>query len=256
MMKILIPVFLKAFKDILRPKILSVIILPFLGSFVIWGSITWLAWDWILNLGFKLYNLALIQRFIEILSPHFLISQDPLVAVTTGAFILVVILPAAIITALFITSVILVPILVGELRKTDFPDIAKKSNSIFTGTGVSISYSLKYLFAWVGSLPLWVAIPFGPILIPYVLLAWFNSRLFTWEIMTEIASPDEIRVFIKKNSRTLFFLGLLTSILYYIPILNFVAPVIVSAAFARFCLTRFKADPPMPQKTAGLSKLF
>ncbi len=239
-MNSLIPILISAFKDVLRPKILAVITLPFLGSFVIWGLITWLTWDWILGLGFKLYNLGIMQRLVQILSPYFALSADPLVGVTAGAFILVVIVPAALITALFITSVVLVPILVSELRKTDFPDLVKKSNSIFTGTGTSISYSLKYIFAWIGSLPFWVAIPFGAVFIPYLLLAWFNSRLFAWEVMTEIATKEETRAFVKKNSKPLFMLGLLTSFLYYIPVLNFVAPVIVSAAFARFCLSRFK----------------
>ena len=239
-MKLLFPVLLKAFKDILKPKILSVIILPFLGSFLVWGLITWMMWDWILSLGFRLYKVGLMQRLVEILAPYFTLSQDPLVAVTAGAFIAVVILPAAFVTALMITSVVLVPILVNELRKTDFPTIIKKSNSMFAGTGVSISYSMKYFFSWIGSLPFWVMIPGGAIVIPYLLLSWFNSRLFTWEIMTEIANPEEIKIFVNENSKPLFLLGLMTSILYYIPVLNLVAPVIVSAAFARFCLTRFQ----------------
>lgn len=239
-MKLLFPVLLKAFKDILKPKILSVIILPFLGSFLVWGLITWMMWDWILSLGFRLYKVGLMQRLVEILAPYFTLSQDPLVAVTAGAFIAVVILPAAFVTALMITSVVLVPILVNELRKTDFPTLIKKSNSMFAGTGVSISYSMKYFFSWIGSLPFWVMIPGGAIVIPYLLLSWFNSRLFTWEIMTEIANPEEIKIFVNENSKPLFLLGLMTSILYYIPVLNLVAPVIVSAAFARFCLTRFQ----------------
>lgn len=214
--------------------------LPFVGSFVLWGLITWALWDWILGLGFNLYNLGIMQGLVKLLSPYFVLTQDLLVSVTAGVFILGVILPAALITALLITSVVLVPVLVSELRKTEFPDVLKKSNSIFTGTATSLSYSAKYIFSWIGSLPFWVAIPFGAVFIPFLLLAWFNSRLFTWEVMTEIATVEETKLFVQQNSKPLFLLGLLTSFLYYIPVLNFVAPVIVSAAFARFCLTRFK----------------
>lgn len=239
-MKLLLPIIISAFKDIFRPRILSIVIVPFLGSFIIWSLVTWALWDWILSLGFKLYNLGVMQRLVEILSPYFALTQDPLISVTAAAFIIVVIFPAAIITALLITSVVLVPILVNELRKTDFPTVLKKSNSMFTGTGTTLSYSLKYFFSWVASLPFWIAIPFGALIIPYVLLAWFNSRIFAWEVMIEIASPEETRIFVKKNTKHLFILGLLTSILYYIPIVNFVAPVIVSAVFARYCLTHSK----------------
>ena len=237
-LKMLISVLFKALRDVLRPRILSVIILPFLGSFLIWGLVTWLSWEWILNLGFKLFNLGIMQRMVEMLSPYFVMTQDPLMAVTAAVFIVVVIFPAAIVTALLITSVILVPVLVGELRRTDFPSIIKKSNSMFAGSAKSISYSLKYFFCWVGSLPFWVAIPFGAIFIPFFLLAWFNSRLFTWEVMTEVATVEETKFFIDQNSRSLFVLGILTSVFYYIPFVNLAAPVISSATFARFCLTR------------------
>jgi CysZ protein len=233
----------KAFFDILKPRVLSVIFLPFVGSFLLWGTVTYLSWDWIINLGFKFYHIGIMQRLVAMLSPYFVLTQNPLTFVTAAVFILVVIIPAAVVTALLITSVVLVPIIVDELRKTDFPKILKISNSMFTGTGTSISYSMKYFFSWIASLPFWVAIPFGAIVIPFLLLSWFNSRLFTWEIMTEFATKNQIKIFVKENSKPLFVLGLMTSCLYYVPFLNLIAPVISSAAFARFCLSRFKSDP-------------
>ena len=236
----LISVLLKSLRDVLRPKILAVMALPFLASFLIWSLVTWFAWDWILDLGFKFYSIGIMQRMIEMLSPYFLVTQDPLMSVTAAVFIVIVIFPAAIVTALLITSALLVPIIVDELRSADFPSIVKKSNSIFTGALTSFSYSIKYLIYWIGSLPFWVAIPFGALFIPFLLLAWFNSRLFAWEVMAEIATNEETKVFVKENSRSLFMLGLFTSFFYYIPLVNFFAPVISSAAFARYCLTRFK----------------
>lgn len=228
----------------MRPRLLAIMVVPFFGSFLIWGIVTWLLWDVFTGWGVQLYQWPVMQKLVEVLGPYFVMTENPLVFVTVAAIIVMAIVPAAVITALFITSVLLVPMIVSELRRTEFPSIEKKSISIFAGTGTSIVYSLKYFATWIITLPLWIVIPFGPIIVPYLLVAWFNSRLFTWEVMTEIATPAENKVFMAKHSRPLFTLGLVSSLFYYVPFVNLVAPVIVSAAFARFCLQKYAAQTP------------
>lgn len=233
---------LRALQDLVRPKIMAVMAVPFLGSFAIWSLVTWAFWDWITGLGYQFYQWPLIQKLVELLSPYFVLSDDPITAVIAGAFILILILPAALVTALFIASLILVPIIVKDLREREYPQLTPKNNSIFAGIGPSIGYSFKYFITWVVSLPLWVLIPAGALIIPFLLVAWFNSRLFAWEVMTEIASQQEIQPFLEKHSKDLFILGLITTLFYYIPIVNIIAPVITSAAYARFCLKSYVTD--------------
>lgn len=225
--------------DILKPKVLILLLLPFFISFMLWGFVTYLSWDWITGLGLSLYNQPWMQKLVELLSPITQFSENPLVAVIVLVFILFVIFPAALITALLITSIILVPVLVAELRKNDFPTLVKKSTSMLTGTGTSLAYSIKYFASWVGSLPFWL-IPGGALVVPFLLIAWFNSRLLSWEVLTEVTEPNEIREIMKKNSKPLFILGLVTAPLYYIPVVNIVAPVLTSALFARYCLNLLK----------------
>jgi hypothetical protein len=228
--------FLLAFKDILRPRIIGLLFLPFLGSAILWGAITYFLWGWLTNLGITLLQVGFIQSVIKFISNYLVIGHDPLILIAKLFFILGVILPLALITALILTSIFLVPIIVEEIRKTDFPTLVKKSNSLFSGTTATLSLSAKYFFSWVGTLPLWLLIPGGSLLVPYLLLSWFNSRLFTWEVMVEMASIDETKIFIKGHSFNLWVLGLLTSTLYFIPILNLIAPIITAAAFSRYCL--------------------
>jgi hypothetical protein len=238
-MKTMSSMILLGLKDVLKPKIMAVLLLPFFGSALIWSLITYFSWDWITGLGLEIYNFSIIQRFVEIISPYFQFTSNPLVFVTTAVFLILIIFPAAMITALFITSVVLVPILVTELRKSDFPTMVKKSTNMFTGTTISIGYSIKYFASWIGSLPFWILIPGGALIIPYLLISWFNSRLLTWEILAEIATPEDIKPFAEAHSRPLFILGLITSALYYVPLLNFIAPVIVSSIFTRYCLSHY-----------------
>lgn len=234
--------FFSGLKDLLRPRILAVMFVPFLLSAFVWSLLVWLCWDLILDMGFQLYNSPLIQRLVEMLAPYFALTEDPIAFVTVATFIVLIVIPAALITALILTSILLVPTLVDELRKTDYPGLTKKSNSLFTGTGTSLMYSLKYMASWIVSLPLWLMLPGGALIVPYLLVAWFNSRIFTWEVMTEVADRSEIPGFVSKNSRALLALGLLTALTYYIPVVNLIAPVITSAAFARFCLKRYSKD--------------
>ena len=228
--------FLTAFKDILRPKIVGLLLTPFIGSILFWGSLTYFLWGWLTNLGILLFQTSLIQSMIDLLSSYLIIGHDPFVFFTKFFFILAVILPLSLITALIITSIFLVPIVVEELRKTDFPSLVKKSNSIFSGTTATLSISAKYFSSWIGTLPLWFLFPGANLIVPYLLLSWFNSRLFTWEVMIEISTNTETKEFIQNHFINLWSLGLLTSILYFIPILNFIAPVLTAAAFSRYCL--------------------
>lgn len=234
--------FLISFKDILKPRIISVVVMPFLASFLFWGLLTYFFWAQISGLGLMLYNAAWMQTILTWFSDYFIISSDPFIWITSLAITLGVILPLAFISALLLTSIFLVPVIVEEIRKTDFPTLMKKSNSVFVGTTASISLSAKYFFSWVGTLPLWIILPGGSVIIPFLLLSWFNSMLFTWEVMIEVASKEETKIFIKKNKLELFGLGLLTSLLYFVPFLNFIAPVITAVCFSRFCLSRLNYE--------------
>lgn len=232
-------ILIESLKDLLRPRILAVMIVPFLGSFAIWFIITMLMWDWIMGLGIQFYSWTLVQKLVEMLSPLFVITEDPISSVIVAAFILVVILPAALITAMFITSLLLVPIMVKDLRQREYPQLKAHTNSIFTGVGTSLLYSFKYFVAWIVTLPLWLIIPGGAVIIPYLLISWLNSRLFPWEIMVEIADGKEIQPFVSRNSKPLLGWGLITGLIYYVPIVNLIAPVITTAVFARYCLQQY-----------------
>lgn len=230
--------FLMSFKDILKPKIFSVVVMPFLFSFLAWGLLTYFLWDWIGSLGLLLYDTSFIQTILSWMEKYFTLTADPFIWFTSLAITLGIILPLAFITALLLTSILLVPVVVEEIRKSDFPTLIKKSNSIFAGTTASLSLSAKYFFSWVGTLPLWILLPGGSLIVPYLLLSWFNSMLFTWEVMIEVATKQDTKLFIKKNKLELFGLGLLTSTMYFVPFLNLIAPVLTAACFSRYCLNK------------------
>ena len=173
---------------------------------------------------------------VKPLSSYVIIGDGPFVFFTKFFFILGVLLPLTLMTYLLLTSIFLVPVILEDIINTAFHKLIKKSSSIFTGTTVSFLLSGKYLLMWIGTIPLWPIIPGGSVIVPFLLLSWFNSRLFAFEVMGEISSSEDTKAFIHNHSKALWGLGFLTSFLYFIPLLNFIAPVITATAFSRYCL--------------------
>lgn len=230
-----------ALKDLARPKVILAIILPFVASILIWFGISFVVWGELTEFVVGLMNSNWIKQLIT--SFPSLQSFLELIFNFTVKFFFVflIVLPLMSITATILVSIFLVPVLVAEIKKADFPALIKKSSSIFTGTATTLSYSIKYFLSWLGSIPLWF-IPFAAIVIPFLLMSWFNSRVFTFEVLTEVADTSDIKKFIEKNGRQLFFIGCMTSLLYWIPFVNLIAPLITSAVFSRFCITQFAKE--------------
>lgn len=235
------PLIALALKDLFKLHIVLTFCLPIIFSILAWVLITYLAWDHLQFWSSQFVQLQWMQYGLSLI-PNLTNYADGFFALLFRVFfVLLFVFPMTIITATILTSLLLVPVLVSELRKTDFPSLIKKSSSIFSGWGTTFGYSAKYFFAWIGSLPFWF-IPLAAVIIPYLLLSWFNSRVFTFEVLTEVAEPEEIKFFLQNHSKSLFGLGLATTILYYIPLVNFFAPLITSAFFSRYCLTQFQSD--------------
>jgi CysZ protein len=225
-----------AFKDIFRPKIVALMLLPFFISALFWGLITYFSWGFFTSLGFAFFESSLVQYFLDLMKNIITFDALPFVWITRLFFVGAVIIPLSLISALTITSILLVPVIVEEIRQNDFPTIIKKSQSLFKGSTTSLSLSAKYFFSWIGTLPLWIIIPGGSLIIPFLLLSWFNSRLFSWEILIELMTVNEAKDFVKIHSTNLWILGLITSVLYFIPVINIIAPVITAASFSRYAL--------------------
>ncbi len=235
------PLIILALKDLLKPKIILAICLPIVFAVLAWVFVTYLLWDDLQTWSLHFIQFEWVKSILNIFPTTLDYAGGFFTFLFRVLFVVLFIFPMTIVTATILTSLFLVPVLVNELRQTDFPTLIKKSSSIFSGWGTTLGYSAKYLFAWFGSLPFWF-IPFAALIIPYLLLSWFNSRVFTYEVLIEVAAPEEIKMFVTAHSRSLFGLGLATSFLYSIPFVNFFAPLITSALFSRYCITQFHSD--------------
>jgi CysZ protein len=90
---------------------------------------------------------------------------------------------------------------------------------------------------WLVTLPLWLT-GIGAVLAPVLTSAYLNQRLFRYDALAEHASAAEFAQVLRDSRGELFLLGILLSLLLYVPLLNLLVPVLSGLAFTHFCLAR------------------
>jgi uncharacterized protein involved in cysteine biosynthesis len=89
------------------------------------------------------------------------------------------------------------------------------------------------LAIWIVTLPLWLTGVLVPVL-PLVLAAYLNQRLFRYDALSEHASPEEFRAILQTSWGRMYLLGVMLALLYYVPLLNLLVPVLSGLAFTHF----------------------
>jgi uncharacterized protein involved in cysteine biosynthesis len=93
------------------------------------------------------------------------------------------------------------------------------------------------LFAvlWIVTLPLWFT-GIGALVLPPLISAGFNQRMFRYDALAEHASPEEYAAVVRAGGGRLFLLGLALALMYAIPFVNLAVPVLSGLAFTHLCL--------------------
>jgi uncharacterized protein involved in cysteine biosynthesis len=97
-----------------------------------------------------------------------------------------------------------------------------------------------FALLWIVSLPLWLT-GIGAVMAPVLTSAYLNQRLFRYDALAEHASPEEFAQLVRNSRGDLFLLGVLVSLLLYVPVVNLLVPVLGGLAFTQFCLGRLQA---------------
>ncbi|MGH8700453.1 MAG: EI24 domain-containing protein, partial [Burkholderiales bacterium] len=85
------------------------------------------------------------------------------------------------------------------------------------------------------SLPLWLT-GVGAIVLPPLISALFNQRVFRYDALAEHASVAERRAVAQEAGGRLYALGLALAVLYSVPLVNLLVPMLSGLAFTHLCL--------------------
>lgn len=143
---------------------------------------------------------------------------------------------AAYLTASLLAAIIILPLMLNHLARTEYQDIASMGADSFTAATVnSVFASILFIAGWLASLPLWL-IPGLSLILPMLLMAWLNRRTFAYDALSMHATEDEWRDLKKRHKTPLFMLGLTMALLAHIPILGLLVPAITALSFVHYGL--------------------
>lgn len=219
----------RALRDLAYPRVLAVLFLPMLGAILLWSVLGWFFRDtW--STWFKAW-------FDGTGAAAWLVSHGAAWVSSSLSFILVIalLLPAVFITAVLITELVAMPIIVSVVKRA-YPGLVKHGGGTALGSIANAGAAVGiFALLWLLTLPLWLT-GVGALLLPALNSAYLNQRLFRYDALAEHATREEYREIVSGSKGRLYALGLLLALLYYVPLVNLVVPVVSGLAFTHFCL--------------------
>lgn len=241
-MPFLFEILRRAAADLFQPRVLAVLFLPMLIALVVWGALFWAFGEgWVAGLTAWVASAPF---------PDALGSAVAAWLVAFGAFFLLalLLLPAVYVTALLVTSLVFMPLLVGVVAGNRYPALERRRGGGFFGSLANGVFALVvYLAAWLLTLPFWLLGPFG-FGVSVLLNAWLNQRLFIYDALAEHADRRELAELRGRGGWPLYLLAAFLGLLHFIPVFNFLAPVYMGLAFTHYGLAKLDElrNPPLP----------
>lgn len=225
---------LDALKSLFQPRMLLLILWPMLLSAALWTTLAIVFWaDWVASLA-ALVQTAPLQQWVAAgvlaVISHYLISL----------LLLALLLPLIYLSALALTALFVMPQMVNLVAAARYPGLQRKQGGSAAGSFYNALVALAvYCGGWLLALPLWLFSPFAVVL-PLLLAAYLNQRLFRFDALAEHASPEEFRHIVAASSGKLYLLGALTGAMQFVPLLNLIAPTYAGLVFTHFCLSELE----------------
>ena len=220
-----------ALRNLFHPAILGVLFLPAIAALLLWTGLSWWLWDsWSAGIESMLVNLT---------SHGWLARWDAssVAGLAAGVILLLLLAPAVMATAMLISAVFAMPMLVAHVSRREFPNLDRRRGGTFVGSITNAVVAVSaFALLWLVTLPLWLFLGPLAVLVPWALSAYLNQRLFRYDALSEHADVQEMQRIFSERFSDLFVLGLATGLLYFVPLVNLIAPVFSALAFTYLCL--------------------
>jgi CysZ protein len=220
----------RAASDLRVPRVLALGLLPPLAAIVVWIALGWaLADDWARWAADWIATTPWLTWVREW-------GLSSVAIWGSGIAAIALLLPIMLVAAVLVTELVAMPVIVPLVAGRYYPGLAQRKGGTVAGS-VWNACAAVALFAllWLLSLPLWFT-GIGALVLPPLISAWFNQRMFRYDALAEHASPEERRAVLRAARGRLFTLGLLLALMYYIPFVNLAVPILSGLAFTHLCL--------------------
>jgi hypothetical protein len=222
----------QAFKSLFSFRMVWLMVWPVLVSLFFWGVLVIVFWTPITGQIARLLAYLHLEAWLTGIEPGWLAAG------VHALLVLLAFVPVVMFSALLLTSVFAVPVMLRQVSQSHYPALEKRHGGGIAGSlANAFVATLVYVGLWIVTLPLWLL---GPIaaLVPLVAAGYLNQRLFRYDALAEHAdSAEQMKIFDTCKGQ-LWGLGTLLGLVQYVPVLNFFAPVYTGLAFVHFCLAK------------------
>jgi CysZ protein len=223
----------RAAASLVHPKMLLLMIWPIAIALVLWTVVAVL---------FGAQVLVWLQGYLTGSAVGVWVSAwfpfDVVATVLSWVALVVLFIPLVLVTATLIIGIVSMPMMVNHVAASDYPGLERKHGGTFSGSVWNALLALA-VFVVLGllSLPLWFVPLMWPI-VPVLLFAYLNQRVFRYDAVAEHGSAEEMREIFRRHGSSLYLLGILLALIAHIPVVGFFIPVIAGLAFIHYCLDR------------------
>lgn len=149
---------------------------------------------------------------------------------------LMAIFAAAYLTASLLAAILIMPLLLKHLSETEYRDVAAQGKDSFVAATVnSLFASILFIAGWLLTLPLWL-IPGLSLILPMLLMAWYNRRTFAYDALSMHATEAEWSALQQRGKAPMFMLGLSMALLAHVPVLGLMVPALAALSFVHYGL--------------------
>lgn len=234
-MKRVLSAFLLSLRSQMHPKMLALLVIPFVVAVVFWTLVALFAWTPLVESlrGLLFEGDGLLAAFFGWVASTGIAGVEGLLL---NGFALMLLLPLMFATALVIIAVVSMPAVNLHLGTGAYRDVVRRGSwSVLASLWNALSGTLLFTVGYLATLPLWLIPPLG-FLLPWLCWGWLTARVMRFDSLVEHADPAERKAVIEEHRNQYLVLGLLVSVLNYIPPLFLVTPVLSALAFGHFSL--------------------
>lgn len=220
----------RALDDFRAPRVLALALLPPVAAIMLCAALAWAyADDWARMVSGWIEGTSWLAWVREW-------SLDGALIWGSGILAVAALVPIVLITAVVVTEIFVMPVIVPLVGRRHYPRLEQRRGGTVAGSAWhALSTTVVFAILWLVTLPLWFT-GIGALLLPPLLSAWFNQRMFRYDALAEHASPSEYDAVVRRARGQLFLLGLALAALYAVPVLNLLVPVLSGLAFTHLCL--------------------
>lgn len=158
------------------------------------------------------------------------------VVAAAAVFLILFYIPLAYLVATLLTSILVMPLALRWVVDKDFQHLEKRRGGSLLGSlWNTVLATVLFVILFFVTLPLWL-LPGFQVLIPILLTAWLNKRLYLYDVLQDYASREERESIDREEAGPLLGMGLILGLVSYIPLAFFLVPVFAALSYTYYGL--------------------